>query len=74
MSDGPESRVAVSIIRTLSKHLSDAEWIGLYRGVPPEVIPLTPRQLEAMRGGLMFEQLDFPFPPRLPYPDGPEPD
>ena len=64
--EAPETRVAVSIIRTLSKNLTDEEWIGLYRGVAPDLIPLTPRQLEAMRGGLAFEGLAFPFPVRLP--------
>lgn len=63
----PGASMAASIVRAMSKNLSDAEWIALYRGVQPVIIPLTPKQLEAVRGGSVFDELTFPFPP-FPYP------
>ena len=73
-ANSPEQQMAVSIVRTLSKNLSDAEWVGLYRGVPPQIIPLSPRQLEAVHGGLTVGDIldGWPFPP-WPGPIDPNP-
>src|SRR5688572_14889356 len=71
VAERPEQQMAVSIVRTLGKNLSDDDWIGMYRGVQPSIVPLTPRQLEALRGGLDLSGLLFPFP--MPGPGWPNP-
>jgi hypothetical protein len=63
VADTPEAEMAMSIVRTLGMKLTDAEWIQLYRGVIPEIMPLNPKQLDALRGGLYQpDYIPFPFP------------
>ena len=70
VADSPESEMAISIVRTLGQKLTDAEWIQLYRGVVPDIIPLNPAQLEALQGG-MYQPDYIPFPFPFPNPSDP---
>ena len=70
VADSPETKMAVSIVRTFGQKLTDEEWVQLYRGVTPDVVPLNPSQLEALRGGMVQPDcIPFPFP--FPNPSDP---
>ena len=51
----PEVTKAVNfLLSALAKNLSDEEWIAAVRhDEKPEVLPIAPRQLEALRGGMI---------------------
>ena len=57
-SNGDDKSVEKRIAWRLARELSDEQWIDLVRnGVRPEVLPLSPQQLEAVRGGGIWDSI-----------------